>query len=137
MSPLVRYSLLQIPGFVLVCLVVALLYHHNFLEARGALLVVGLWVLKDILLYPFYGPALDNELPASGPRHLIGRRGTSRTTINGRGLVEIGGERWMACSDDGAEIAAGTAVEVTGAEGMLLRVRAVSAPPRAPAQGKV
>lgn len=136
MSPLVRYSLLQIPGFVLVCLVVALLYHHNWLEGRGALLVVGLWVLKDILLYPIYGPALDNELPASGPGHLIGRRGTSRTAINGRGLVEIGGERWIACSDDGAEIVAGTPVEVAGAEGMLLRVRAVSGPPGDSARGQ-
>lgn len=57
----------------------------------------------------------------TGTEGLIHKRGVARTEIDTRGKVFVHGELWNAISD--TPVAAGTAVEVVGVDGMTLRVR--------------
>ena len=124
MTPLARYLLLQIPGLIFIALVVTLLLHWEWLDARSAALLVALWVLKDLLLYPIYRPALGGRAAREpGPGALVGTMGRAVTPINGRGQVVIAGERWLARACDGKSIPSGTRVEVVASAGMELHVR--------------
>ena len=42
---------------------------------------------------------------------------------SGRGPILIDDSRWQAISDDGADLAPGSAVEITGSDGAILRVK--------------
>ncbi len=58
-------------------------------------------------------------------RHYTGRRAVVAEGFrSGRGPILIDDTRWQAISDDGSDLAPGAAVEVTGADGATLRVRA-------------
>ncbi len=43
---------------------------------------------------------------------------------SGRGPILLDDTRWQAISDDGADLAPGSAVEITGSDGAILRVKA-------------
>ena len=122
-KPLTRYALLQILSWSVVLLVVLLL-RWGWINTTAAGVVIVLWLAKDVLLYPLYLPALAAESAVSpGVEAMVGRVGHCRTEVNGRGMVEVQGERWLARSADGTRIAPGLRVEVVGHDGMILRVR--------------
>ncbi|MFZ8845186.1 NfeD family protein, partial [Thermoflexus sp.] len=52
----------------------------------------------------------------------VGRIGEARTDLNPVGMVHVAGELWTAESEAGM-IPAGTPVQVSGVEGLRLRVR--------------
>ena len=80
------------------------------------------WVVKDMALYPLLRSAYDvNEAPPV--ERLIGRRGIAIEPLAPSGYVRIGGELWRARASDAAPIAPHLAVEVVGAEGLVLSVR--------------
>ncbi len=125
-KPLMFYALLQIPGWALALLVVLLLLHWGWIGTTVAGVVLVLWLAKDILLYPLYRPGLATESAVSpGVGAMVGRVGQCRTEVNGRGMVLVQGERWLARSADGTRIAPGLHVRVVGHEGLILRVRIV------------
>jgi len=62
-----------------------------------------------------------NRSQQSGVDDLIGMRGTATTSLDPAGTVFIRGEFWRAEADEAIE--ADAAVEATGLEGMLLKVR--------------
>lgn len=119
-----RYLLLQLPALVFLAILVAIFHRWGWIEAEAGVLVVLLWGLKDAVLYPFYQRSLALSVPDPGPASCVGRSGRCRTAVNGRGLVELGGERWMARSSDGTPISAGTGVVVVDHDGLVLVVRA-------------
>lgn len=126
MKPLTRYALLQILGWALVLLVVLLLLRWGWVNTTAAGVVIVLWLAKDVLLYPLYLPALAAESAVSpGVEAMVGRTGHCRTEVNGRGMIEVQGERWLARSADGTRIAPGLRVQVVGHDGMILQVRVV------------
>ncbi|TVP90513.1 MAG: hypothetical protein EA347_02995 [Thioalkalivibrio sp.] len=125
-KPLAFYALLQIPGLALVLLVVLALLRWGWIDTTAAAVVMVLWLAKDAVLYPFYRHALAPESAVSpGVEGQMGRIGHCRTEVNGRGMVEVQGERWLARSADGSRIAPGLRVEVVGHDGMVLQVRVV------------
>ena len=125
-KPLKRYALLQILSWALVLLVVLLLLRWGWINTTAAVVVIVLWLVKDVLLYPLYLPALAAESAVSpGVEAMVGRAGHCRTEVNGRGMIEVQGERWLARSGDGTRIAPGLRVEVVGHDGMILQVRVV------------
>ena len=125
-KPLTRYALLQILSWALVLLVVLLLLRWGWINTTAAVVVIVLWLVKDVLLYPLYLPALAAESAVSpGVEAMVGRAGHCRTEVNGRGMIEVQGERWLARSADGTRIAPGLRVEVVGHDGMILQVRVV------------
>ena len=126
MKPFARYALLQILSWALVLLVVLLLLRWGWINTTAAGVVIVLWLAKDVLLYPLYLPALAAESAvAPGVEAMVGRFGNCRTEVNGRGMIEVQGERWLARSADGARIAPGLRVQVVGHDGMVLQVRTV------------
>ena len=59
---------------------------------------IGIWVLKDIVLFPFlwrfYDPWQYRDW-----FDMIGRKGISLSQLNPKGHVRIHGERWQAKAD--------------------------------------
>jgi membrane-bound ClpP family serine protease len=105
---------------------VLLLLRGGWINTTAAVVVIVLWLVKDVLLYPLYLPALAAESAVSpGVEAMVGRVGNCRTEVNGRGMIEVQGERWLARSADGTRIAPGLRVEVVGHDGMILQVRVV------------
>jgi len=126
LKPLTRYALLQALSWALVLLAVLLLLRWGWINTTAAGVVIVLWLAKDVLLYPLYLPALAAESAVSpGAEAMVGRLGTCRTEVNGRGMIEVQGERWLARSADGTRIAPGLRVEVVGHDGIVLQVRVV------------
>lgn len=123
---LTQYALLQALGWAVVLLVVAVLLRWGWVNTTAAGIFLVLWLLKDVLLFPLYRAALGVGVPASsGVEGMVGRRGVCRTEVNGRGMIEVQGEHWLARSADGVRIAPGSRVHVVGHDGLLLQVRAV------------
>lgn len=59
--------------------------------------------------------------PTTGREGMIGERGHARTRLAPEGTVEVHGEIWRALAAETLEV--GEPVEVTGAEGLVLRVK--------------
>lgn len=116
-----RYWLLQVPGWGILAAVLVVAHRYFSISLRACLAVFGLWLLKDLALYPIlarhyvvrHGDARDR---------LVGARGVARERLSPRGYVALGGELWLAEAEDGP-IAPGEEVVVDSAEGLKLRVR--------------
>lgn len=115
-----RYLLFQIPGWVVSAMVLVFLVDNELLSSRVALLVWGGWIVKDAVMYPLVRRAYEAGSGRHGGAALIGERGTVVRSIAPRGFVRVRGELWRAESE--VKIAAGTEVEVVGAQGMRLKV---------------
>jgi len=57
----------------------------------------------------------------TGAAGLMGRRGTALGRLDPDGSVRVGGEIWRAVSASPVDV--GSAVEITGVDGLTLRVR--------------
>jgi membrane protein implicated in regulation of membrane protease activity len=124
MSPLIRYVLLQLPGAVLIAVLLWWLVASGFIQAASAALVLLVWVLKDALLYPAFRRAVE-PAPPSGGGALIGKEGVLVRAAEPRGQVRLGGELWLARAHRGHRLPAGTRVRVIDAEGLVLLVEPV------------
>lgn len=121
MTPLVRYSLLQIPGLLLIASLGWWAWSSGWVSAGTAAALFLVWLVKDLLLYPLYRPALERQVPY-GARALVGRCATVTTAVQPVGRVQIGGENWRARSAHGPPIPVGQRVRVIDAEGLTLMV---------------
>lgn len=128
-----RYWLLQVPGTVL--LVVVLLLLHRWLGLPWwavAAITVG-WTIKDALLYPFLKHAFD---PTAGEQHhspvgrfAVAREGLGQEGSSRRGYVQLGGELWQAeLVADAVPVPAGGRVRVVAQSGLSLQVEPVAGP---------
>jgi len=113
---LLRYALFQLPGTAL--LVGALVLAGLWVEIPLWLsaLIVGLWVVKEIVLFPLVWRAYD--VRCSGGAHtMLGVRGKAEERLDPRGYVRLRGELWQ------AELAEGAAPVEAGAEVVVLEVK--------------
>ena len=120
---LVKYFLLQLPGVVTFAVVLILLRHWIRFPLYFAWLLFGIWVGKDIVLFPvlwrFYDPSQHPDR-----FRMIGRKGVSLTRLNPDGYVLVQGERWQAGMAAGlAPIGQGESICVTAVNGLKLTVR--------------
>jgi membrane protein implicated in regulation of membrane protease activity len=122
MGPLVRYSLLQIPGLVLVGALLWWGWSLGWLGPGTGFVLFLVWLVKDILLYPFYRPALERNVP-HGSGALVGRVGVVSVPLEPVGRVRVASESWRARSESGEILPSGTVVRVTAARGLTLLVR--------------
>jgi membrane protein implicated in regulation of membrane protease activity len=121
-STLARYTLLQIPGWVVTAAVLAIPLELGVLSFRVTAILFGLLVLKDVIVYPFvrraYEPAGSNRV-----EDLIGHLAEVRRDLSPEGYVWLRGELWRAEADTaGDPIAPGGRVRVVGARGLTLIV---------------
>ena len=128
-STLVRYTLYQIPEWVLATGAAVLLYRWGVLTGwAGALLVVAV-MAKDAALYPLLRTAYETDAPAAIER-LIGLSGVAVERLAPHGYVRVRGELWRSRTEAGVPpIRPGHTVTVAAVHGTTLLVR----PSRPPA----
>ena len=130
MTPLIRYTLLQLPGLLLLGTLGWWGWSQGWLSAGTATIVFALWLTKDVLLYPLYRPALERTAPCGGEA-LVGLDVDAVSALQPEGWVRVRGERWRAKTADGSHHPAGTRVRVVAADGLVLSVVAAGDDARA------
>jgi membrane-bound ClpP family serine protease len=122
---LLKYVILQIPGWVLAGVVGWLFVTWFDVPAWAAIALVSLWVAKDFALFPYMRRFYES---ASGEPRIVGDAGVAVTDLNPRGFVRIHGELWQAEAGANTHIAKGCGVCVRDIRGLLLVVDALPAP---------
>jgi membrane protein implicated in regulation of membrane protease activity len=121
-----KYLLLQIPGCVIAGVILAGLWKLQWITGPVALLGFTLWVLSELLLYPFVKQAYENNAE-TGSAALVGARGVAQGELNPQGYIRVRGELWRAVAVSAHQkVSSGSQVEIVKAEGMQLLVRAMS-----------
>jgi membrane protein implicated in regulation of membrane protease activity len=117
----VRYLLFQLPGWALAAVVAAALEGAGLVPPWAAVLMVVVWMTKDLVLYPLVRRAYE---PApTGAARLVGARAVAREPLDPTGYVEIEGQLWRAeLAPHEAPVARGETVTVRGVDGLTLRV---------------
>ncbi|WP_146164737.1 NfeD family protein [Desulfonatronum sp. SC1] len=120
---LLRYALFQVPGIILVGVVLWVLHALLGVSTRIAWTLLLLWLAKDALMFFFVWPAYQGS-EGDGWYSLIGLRGEVRRPLRPEGYIRIRGVLWKAkAEDETAEILPGTQVDVVGRDGIQLIVR--------------
>ena len=128
-STLVRYTLYQIPEWVLAAGAVLLLYRWGVLGGWTGALLVAAVMAKDAALYPLLRTAYESDASTAIER-LIGLRGVAVEPLAPQGYVRVRGELWRSRTEAGIPpIHPGHAVIVAAVRGTTLVVR--PAPPSA------
>jgi membrane-bound ClpP family serine protease len=84
--------------------------------------IIGLWVIKDAVMFPFVRIAYQ---PGSGggAASLVGARGTAQDALRPSGYVRVSAELWRAELPPGAApVEPGDRVRVLGVHGLTLVV---------------
>ena len=122
----IRYTLLQIPATALLGML--LFYLRDFLNLAVWLIwtILGLWVVKDLILFFYLWPAYE-ENPQNDMLSMIGRVGISRETLAPWGYIRVGGTLWRArVSPELTHVDEGRQVRIVGRNGLTLEVRPIN-----------
>ena len=119
---LIRYTLIQVPGILFLGAGLYILLDWGWISRSTAAWVMGLWLAKDVALYPFYRPALQGSREASRALSLDGAIGLTHSEIAETGIVVVRGEYWRARTD-GQPIPPHTEIEVISQNRRILLVR--------------
>jgi membrane protein implicated in regulation of membrane protease activity len=117
-----RYALFQIPGVILLSLGLAASVRWWGLSIPAAWLIVALWILKDLVMFPFVKSAYDSS-DSSPIEKLTGAIGVARQGLDPSGYVSVGAELWNAeLAPESAPVTPGSAVRVLEVRGFTLLV---------------
>jgi len=119
--PLLRYTLFQIPGLAGLAVLLVLSVRFLGLSEMLAYLVFGLWLIKDVALYPFVRIAYGAG-GSGGTEDLIGSVGVAKSDLSPRGYVQIGAESWQAETSAQQPIRQGASVRVRAVRGLTVLV---------------
>lgn len=118
----VVYTLLQVPGFLFLGIIVMFAWEKGWISGTTALGIMSAWVIKDALFYRFYRKALS-----SSTQDVIARLHGSEAKVISRldpvGQVSVRGEIWQAVNVDKTTIDTGQSVKILGNKGLTLEVR--------------
>jgi len=119
---IVKYALLQIPGTVLLVLVLILVKRWVQYPQWLYYGIIGIWVAKDIILFPFLWRAYDSRGGEVG-HDMIGARGIAEERLDPEGYVRVRGELWRAqVRRNSPPIEKGSNVRVWEIQGLTLLV---------------
>ncbi len=117
-----RYVLFQLPELLLVGMALLILVGLNVLSVNLGWLLLALWLLKEVVLFPFVRRAYEPSDPG-GTAALLGATGVVTQRLDLAGTVRIGPELWTARLEAGSDPAeVGTTVCVKSVEGLTLHV---------------
>jgi membrane protein implicated in regulation of membrane protease activity len=123
MTPLLRYTLLQLPGLGFVALTAFCLWRWADVPGWLALALIAAWAAKDAVAYPFLRRAYGGP-GGPGTARLVGQLAIARRELAPEGYVAVGSELWRAELEPGEPpVAAGRPVRIVGARGLTLVVR--------------
>lgn len=117
-----RYVLINLPGAVALVVVLVLVQNYFGIPTWLLVLIAGLWVMKEIVVFPFVWKSYDPDRPGiSGV--LAGADGIVLEPLAPRGRVRVRGESWKAeCVAPGDRLDRGERVRVLRREGLILLV---------------
>jgi len=120
-----RYLLFQLPDAAAGGLVVTLLVHFDVVSPRVGGLIFALWVLKELVLFPFVRSAYEQSSP-HGTEALVGAEGVVTAALGEDGMagfVRVGSELWRARPASETEPPPiGASIRVDAVEGYTLVV---------------
>jgi membrane-bound ClpP family serine protease len=117
-----RYGLFQIPALLIFTLLYLLINQFYPIPVYLFLLFLSIWILKDIILYPFTWKAYDIKRN-SIEQAFVGETGIVIKNLNPEGHIRIRGEIWKAQIRPGSrQIKKGSKVTVNSVEGLKLIV---------------
>ena len=118
-----KYLLVQSAGWALAALALAGLRYWLDLPLWVVTGLFGLWLAKDLAMYPLVRRAYEPSEARTGAAALIGARGTAREGLDPAGYVHVRGELWRAETPPGGPpIPPGSRVAVRAARGLTLIV---------------
>lgn len=124
MSTLKRYTLMQIPGWLVAGGILLAGTELQLISSSTAAILFAVWFLKDVVTYPLVRGAYERR-DGTVIADLIGNRGTVQRDLAPAGFVRIRGELWRAeVPDHQPAIAAGATVIVHATRGLTLIVAA-------------
>ncbi len=116
-----KYSVLQLPGLAMLLLILILLRHWMNIPTWAVWTFTCLWIIKDIILFPFVWRAYEKVDPNS----IVGSKGTTVDRLSPSGYVRINGELWRAkVIRSDLAIEKDEVVTVKGSDGLTLIVQA-------------
>lgn len=119
---LLKYCLIQLPGIAVVFLLLMLVRQWVAIPPGLTWGLIGLWVAKDVIFYPFVWRAYDWGNPKDR-NPMIGLCGITKDRLNPSGYISVRGELWKArVIEEGRTIEKGENVLVQGAKGLTLLV---------------
>ena len=122
---LIRYSLLQLPAIVIVIGGIVLIQKWDILSLWMSLLIVIVWIVKDIILFPFVWRAYDWDQKEYIDT-MIGMNGITQEKLDPMGYIMIRGELWKAeIIKDFEFIEKGKKVQVKKVKGLTLFVKPI------------
>ncbi len=120
---ILRYALFQIPSLVILISILILIRHWVDLPTWLIMASIGLWIIKDIALFPLVWRAYDRSRIKDVHRQ-IGDEAIVETCLMPSGYVRIHGELWLAEVETYvAPIEKGEKVSVEGIRGFKLIVK--------------
>ena len=117
-----RYLLFQIPGWILVILLLGAAHRWLELSIPAAAGLFLLFVAKDFLIYPYVRKAYEPD-NRTGAELLIGSIGVTKQRLDPEGYVMVKGELWRAIAEPpGQAIPQDTQVLIQAASELTLLV---------------
>jgi membrane protein implicated in regulation of membrane protease activity len=117
-----KYALLQVPSLVMLIVLLVLAKRWVDLPSWFIWGLIGLWIAKDIALFPLTWRAYDQDRERA-VSSMVGARGTAEEQLNPSGYIRVRGELWKAeVVGDVRPIERGERVRVQGIRGLTLLV---------------
>lgn len=119
---LLRYAAFQLPGLAIFSMGAAVAVEWMDLPWKVALMAVGLWLLKDAIMFRFVRVAYE---PGDGriPRDVRDASGIATEPFEREGYIRIGSELWRARLAEGCPpVAKGESVRVIDVRGLTVIV---------------
>jgi membrane protein implicated in regulation of membrane protease activity len=119
-----KYILFQLPELSVVCFLAIGARSWVGLADWAAVGIIALWVIKDVVMFPFVRVAYEPS-SGGGAASMVGARGIAQDALRPSGYVRISAELWRAELQQGAApVEAGDRVRVVGVRGLTLVVDA-------------
>ena len=119
----IKYSLLQLPALVFLALILHLIRLWVQMPAWLIWGMIGLWVVKDVVLFPFVWRSYDQNRLAD-VNSMVGLHGIAKNSLTPSGYVEVHGELWRAEVMQGSPfVESGGGVRVKEIRGLTLIVQ--------------
>jgi membrane protein implicated in regulation of membrane protease activity len=119
---IVRYVLLQLPALAVLIVLLVLVKRWIDLPSWFIWGLIGLWIAKDMALFPLTWRAYDQDRGRTGSS-MVGARGIAEERLNPSGYIRVRGELWQAeVVGDAPPIERGEGVRIQGIRGLTLLV---------------
>jgi membrane protein implicated in regulation of membrane protease activity len=119
----IKYTLLQLPALVFLALILHLIRLWVQMPAWLIWGMVGLWVVKDMILFPFVWRSYDQDRLGEA-NSMVGMHGVAKDRLAPSGYVEVHGELWQAEVMEGVPfVESGEDIRVRGIRGLTLIVQ--------------